>query len=839
MSRYRDYSRFSDDNIIRNYHQDYREGIIPVWRQNVSYYAPSVVLLGAILFGTLLAFGIDIRLLPQLAWNVFVYFTPWRIIHIFSKELQAASGGESKTNPNRSFAEKSATMKRIIGMDKPGNLAQSVAQAGRRRLSLLPGVNNIMSKRPSGGPPGLGNWDNSCYQNSVLQGLASLDDMSDYLKGPLGKEGEEEGSLDESPQAETQMANSLKGLIQKLNDPVNNGTTLWTPQALKSMSSWTQQDAQEYFSNILDSIDKEFKKAVQKEKKQKLGLAVGDEETADEPEPPKKKARIMIDNMIEPLNTGNPLEGLQAQRVGCTVCGHSSGLSMNQFNCITMPLRRGQIQVDLSECLDEFASLEPIQGVQCGKCTLLKTQKLLDMLLSRGENADISERLAMVVDAIERDDYEDKTLAKCKIPEKNRVKTTKSRQAVIARPPKSLVLHINRSMFNEMTGHLVKNNARVNFDKTFDLGPWCLGSVGRSTNDPVDDEPQEAWILNPQKSMIAGSRRESLIMGPRYELKAIVTHQGHHENGHYIAYRRMAVPDLPAAQDTTTTNSGEDGDTSAVELDELKQDKEPKQKYNWYRLSDDDVDLVSEETVLNQGGVFMLFYDLIAPAQRMTPEMKKHMPAHEASGWQQLLQRRAKADDEEDDIEPEKAHGEQERAPMSAFTPGLRNSLGAGGAQDMVFKLMQARNGAAAAEVGAEQKENTPSTEAQPKVENQPIVTPPGMSASLPDEPKVVPPGIRSTPKDQNLSISTSLPTESEANTSQPSSATRSRHTSTADSDGEMSTSAASSPPLTAKDEALEPVRPIVIKPYQGRNDVEVEKTERSKRDESGGLLMT
>jgi ubiquitin carboxyl-terminal hydrolase 1 len=42
----------------------------------------------------------------------------------------------------------------------------------------------------------------------------------------------------------------------------------------------------------------------------------------------------------------------------------------------------------------------------------------------------------------------------------------------------------------------------------------------------------------------------------------------------------------------------------------LKEEKAPR-KSQWWRLSDDDVSQVSEENVLNQGGVFMLFYDLV------------------------------------------------------------------------------------------------------------------------------------------------------------------------------------------------------------------------------------
>jgi len=92
----------------------------------------------------------------------------------------------------------------------------------------------------------------------------------------------------------------------------------------------------------------------------------------------------------------------------------------------------------------------------------------------------------------------------------------------------------------------------------------------------------------PNESMIPGrlSKRDS--KGPNYQLRAVVTHYGRHENGHYICYRQH-----PAY---TSPHEDEDKD---------KHD----QKLKWWRLSDDDVSPVSEDAVLLQNGAFMLFYE--------------------------------------------------------------------------------------------------------------------------------------------------------------------------------------------------------------------------------------
>jgi ubiquitin carboxyl-terminal hydrolase 1 len=567
-----------DPDLFIEYHQDYREGIRNRYT-NIEFLVPLLLCSLPIIYHILFILDYDLLPLPELLWNILVYLTPSRLVDAvedFTNPLHI-------TNPSlrglrRTHAAKSESMRRILGLDNPGGIMGSVAQAGRRRLSTLPGLNIAPQRTESDKPAGLGNWDNSCYQNSVLQGLASLDSLSGYLTNPTIKTDGVEGP----PKPDMKMAEALRDLIEMLNDPSNNGKRLWTPATLKNMSSWQQQDAQEYFSKVLDEIDKEVGKAASiLHSSQGFESEDGYVKTA-------------------PIATfRNPLEGLIAQRVGCMKCGYSEGLSMIPFNCLTVPLGRAW-EHRISECLDEYTKLEKIDGVECGKCTLLKFQRLFTKMVERTKDDtdnklhhdNAKTRLEAVTEALEMDDYDEKTLfQKCKITAKNRVASTKTRQAVIARPPKSLVIHFNRSLFDELTGDLRKNSSEVRFPKILDLGPWCLGS-SKST----EDNEAEEWRLNPESPMIAGTKRPSSQRGPYYEVRAVVTHYGRHENGHYICYRKHAT----------------------VEADDA-----PK-KMQWWRLSDEDVHKVTEETVLGQGGVFMLFYDLIEPAisalQRRVPE---------------------------------------------------------------------------------------------------------------------------------------------------------------------------------------------------------------------------
>ncbi|MCJ1396691.1 hypothetical protein MMC18_009583, partial [Xylographa bjoerkii] len=337
-----------------------------------------------------------------------------------------------------------------------------------------------------------------------------------------------------------------------------------------------------------------------------LNPASSDPTDSDSP----RNAQCRFDLLPEELAhsfLSNPLEGLLAQRVGCLKCGFVEGLSLIPFNCLTVPLGK-QWEYGLQSCLDEYTTLESISGVECSKCTLLRHKVQLERLLQRTQmssenipkrppisdalHLSASTRLSAVCEALENEDFSEVTLTKkCQIPVKGRFETTKSKQAVIARLPKALTIHVNRSVFNERTGALSKNQASVRFPKLLDLTPWCLGD---STSSGREDTIIETWNANPASSMLSETYTHE-VDGPlsdnrnRFILRAVITHYGRHENGHYICYRRNP-------QDTSFDNDSKHGD-------------------NWWRLSDDEVTEVSEEIVLDQGGVFMLFYERVQSAQ--------------------------------------------------------------------------------------------------------------------------------------------------------------------------------------------------------------------------------
>ena len=543
--------------------------------------------------------------LSEILWNAIVWITPSRLIARIDSSFEAVMAENSmstKTSFNsKGHASKSNAMRRILGLDGAGIVTNM------QKTRTLSDLGGIFTQRQRSSPPGLGNWDNSCYQNSVLQGLAALESLPDFL------------NEDEQSDVPQPTKSALRDFITRLNDPANVGKTFWTPAELKSMSSWQQQDAQEYFSKISDGLEKDTSNNV-KQRRNHHGLErlspgtidviapnrQGAGHTTESCSPCTSKAASRLAQMPEELASlivRNPLEGLLAQRVGCQKCGFVEGLSLVPFNCLTVPLGR-EWTYDIQSCLHEYTALEPINGVECTKCTLLHAKQSLEQVIrsiqDRNEKGDqaadpssphiqqssMRERLNLVNQALENQEFSDQALKKCQITPKSRISTTKSRQAVIARTPRCLVIHVNRSNFDELTGMQSKNLAHVRFPKRLNLAPWCLGhSSGMA--DP--ENAIEGWNTDPSKSMLTDDILEDDDASRGYELRAVITHYGRHENGHYICYRKS-----PDSSQTDEQSTNED-------------------EQSWWRLSDEDVTEVDEKTVLSQGGVFMLFYEQMTP----------------------------------------------------------------------------------------------------------------------------------------------------------------------------------------------------------------------------------
>lgn len=349
---------------------------------------------------------------------------------------------------------------------------------------------SFMPMSGNGGPAGLGNWDNSCYQNSVLQGFASLPTFLRYI--------EESEHLCQKYDVSASTHQAFVAFLEQLSGSSCRTSVMWTPRVLKSMDSWQQQDAQEYFSRILEAVEKEAGQYAGILKRSNMAglecLSMFDKR--DPLSPPEENSMDPATPQVDGTDNANPpdfpkyelrspVEGMTAQCLLCRTCGFTEGLSLTQFNCLTLNLGL-QGACDVETLLEEYTAPEEIEGVECDNCTRL--ERGVPDPTDDGRNP----------------------AAQSETPAREKQKPvlrTKAKQITIARLPRNLVLHLNRSIFDEY-GNQQKNTAPVNVSMRLDfLSRWCA---------PLDDS--------------------HLSIEGAYELKCMVTHYGSHHDGHYVAW---------------------------------------------------------------------------------------------------------------------------------------------------------------------------------------------------------------------------------------------------------------------------------------------------------------
>ncbi|KAK5380451.1 hypothetical protein LTR20_007109 [Exophiala xenobiotica] len=420
------------------------------------------------------------------AYESFIYLFPSPLLHMMQRgmvRLGRLSPEEAKfgrADFGNIFAKQEA-VQRIFG---PPQIPLVL-----RKVRSLSGVGEFISLSNDTGPPGLGNWDNSCYQNSVLQGLASLPAFIDYMQHSL--------EFCEKFQVPAETHRALVAFLEQLADSSCRKTTMWTPKVLKSMDSWQQQDAQEYFSRVLEAAEREANAYIKILKRSSTagleclrGTKTNDTKTTfrdliDQSEASKiDQLQTELSTKPAQLELRNPLDGMTAQALECKTCGFTEGLSLTQFNCLTLNMGlRGDS--DVEDLLDEFCAAEEVEGVECENCT---------KVAYGGDDRKSGDEVESHKPGEER-------------PKKRPpVLRTKAKQITIGRLPKDLVLHLNRSIFDEF-GNQLKNTAPVGVPSKLNfLSRWC------------------APLGNDENTVLAS-----------YELKCIVTHYGRHENGHYVA----------------------------------------------------------------------------------------------------------------------------------------------------------------------------------------------------------------------------------------------------------------------------------------------------------------
>ncbi|KAI0832795.1 hypothetical protein BC628DRAFT_1529088 [Trametes gibbosa] len=461
--------------------------------------------------------------------------------------------------------------------------------------------------------PGLVNISGTyCFMNSTLQAMASLV----YLQPQL----EEIHARAEALDVPTPVIDSLRELVRILNTPASSSRPLRPVDIISALSNHSpgkhnslfssreHQDAQELFQLLSECIKNEAT-AVAKESRRDRGLGALT----------KQEALTIRDQTV--------FDGLTANRRSCMECGYTEAVMHFPFDNWQLALPRMAAACRLEDCLEDYTRLELLNDCICRKCSMVATQHRLEQEADRlteasqASNDPTSSKKKRARDARKLSARVKAAIDEGRIEEDIKgVKMEKvfsrasTKQAMIARPPPVLALHLNRSM--HYGHHATKNNCRVVFPEILDLTPFTTsGQLSTQPSSPISSPPPPLPI---QRSV---TPTPSTYAVPRtlYRLSAVVCHYGQHSFGHYVCFRRKprppSVPERRFAPPQLACPLGCDC-AKCERYGPVRDEGDPSAGSHpgrgWLRISDDAVQECGIERVLQEGaGAFMLYYERV------------------------------------------------------------------------------------------------------------------------------------------------------------------------------------------------------------------------------------
>ncbi|TFK46934.1 cysteine proteinase [Heliocybe sulcata] len=457
--------------------------------------------------------------------------------------------------------------------------------------------------------PGLVNISGTyCFMNSTLQAMASLCYLQPHIERIHAKA--------EALDVPTPVIDALRDLLYILNNPRSHSTSIRPLDIINALSdhspgkrnalfsSREHQDAQELFQLLSECIKKE---AMQVDNEGHRDRGLGG-----------------LASMSSDINRDigkSVFDGLTANRRSCMDCGYTEAVMHFAFDNWQLALPR-YASCRLEECLADYTRLEVLTDCICRKCSMIATHRRLAQEAERlTEAASVddnpsSSKKKRAREARKLEGRVKAALEQGKIEEDIRgVKMEKvfsrasTKQAMIARPPPILALHLNRSM---IYGHYAtKNSCRVIFPEILDLTPYTTsGNLSTTPSAPISSPPP----LIPRST----TPTPATYATPRtlYRLSAVVCHYGQHSFGHYICFRRKPRPPSAGSHRFSPPRLA---CPLGCECDKCRhygpvrdEHYPPAPGRGWLRISDDAVRECGIEAVQAEGsGAFMLFYERV------------------------------------------------------------------------------------------------------------------------------------------------------------------------------------------------------------------------------------
>ncbi|CAL8248533.1 unnamed protein product [Merluccius merluccius] len=416
-----------------------------------------------------------------------------------------------------------------------GGIAAAVAAGAY----ILWGPITAPKKRKRGMVPGLLNLGNTCFMNSLLQGLAACPSFIGWLESFSCRT---EGQSSQDKQLSSTLLNLLKALSRDEpgEDHVLDAGCLLDVLRLYRwhISSFEEQDAHELFHVLTSSLEEERDRLPRvshlfdMESLEASGLGL-----TTRTHPP-------LHPIPNPWKFQHPFHGRLTSNMSCKRCKQQSPVRYDSFESLSLPIPCPQWgrPVSLDQCLQHFISSETIKEVDCENCTKLQQG-------SRGKGHVLENQ-----------------------------RTTFVKQLKLGKLPQCLCIHLQRLTWSN-EGTSIKRQEHVHFTEFLSMDRYKHNAsiqrmqrtkcspIPANTETPEDllDKPMHNGTdvnhHNNNKPLANGSCSSihqfihSPGMRPQlnlshdfspseylFQLTAVLVHHGDMHSGHFITYRRCPAP---------------------------------------------------------------------------------------------------------------------------------------------------------------------------------------------------------------------------------------------------------------------------------------------------------